>query len=89
MTSLSSELVVKSKVALPKSGINFVCSDCGVLLCHIGIDGTYRIRDGSLPSRHRFDIATRLENCPECGRKLDLEPDPDSVKVAVSDSGKN
>jgi DNA-directed RNA polymerase subunit RPC12/RpoP len=62
---------------LPKSGINFVCSECGKLLCHIGA------HNASSSSR-QFEFAGKLLRCPECGRKLDTEIDPDRITIRLS-----
>ncbi len=59
---------------LSKSGINYVCSECGKLLYHIGTDNTS-------PSPKQQNIAKKLHRCPQCGRKLDTEIDPDEITI--------
>ena len=67
-----------------KSGMNFVCSDCGTLLYHIGIDG---VEDGNGNKANRSayslqpPISEMLQSCPKCGRKLNFEIDPNQIRI--------
>jgi hypothetical protein len=68
---------LKNSDSVPKSGINFVCSNCGALLHHIGADA-----DGANSSAYpRQPVSEILKNCPECERELIFDIDLSSVKI--------
>lgn len=73
-----------------KSGINFVCSGCGALLYHIGIDGV-EDSGGNKSDRSAYSLQPPIsdvqENCARCGRKLNFDINPDRIRIrAIVDS---
>lgn len=76
--SASSRLML----SIPKSGISYVCSNCGTLLYHIGSE--YQVGGRPSPLRPK-EVAERMKTCPECGHRLKLEPEED-VTVTKSNS---
>jgi DNA-directed RNA polymerase subunit RPC12/RpoP len=62
-------------------GINYVCAECGALLYHSGNDGAYENGAVSFPAKQPAEVASRLLQCPQCGHKLNSDPDPDSVRI--------
>gem|GEM_PF-1694003 len=62
-------------------GINYVCAECGALLYHSGNDGAYEGGAVSFPSKRPAEVANRLLQCPQCGHKLNSDPDPDSIRI--------
>jgi DNA-directed RNA polymerase subunit RPC12/RpoP len=70
-----------------RSGINFVCSRCGNLLHHVGIDG---VADGygNKASRSAYALQSPLSDiqnaCPKCGRKLNFDFDPDVLIIEAT-----
>ena len=77
---MSPNLVTRAVERL-KSGINYVCSDCGSLLYHTGLDGAYEVGQEAFPSKQPAEIAGRLGSCPNCGRRLSSQPNPEMIKV--------
>ncbi|MGD0175606.1 MAG: hypothetical protein ABSC50_02135 [Candidatus Bathyarchaeia archaeon] len=73
--------IVSRTVERLKSGINYVCSGCGILLYHTGVDGAYEVGQEAFPSKQPAEIADRLTSCPNCGRRLSSQPDPGMIKV--------
>jgi len=69
-----------------RTGLNFVCSECGTLLYHIGIDG---VEDGKGNKANRSayslqpPISEMLHSCPKCGRKLNFDIDPDKIRISA------
>ena len=73
--------LVTQAVERLKSGINYVCSECGALLYHTGVDGAYAVGQEASPSKQPAEIADRLTSCPNCGRRLSSQPDLGTIKV--------
>ncbi len=68
---------LKTSGSSPKSGINFICSNCGTLLHHIGADA-----DGTNSSTYpRQPVSEIMKTCPECERELIFDVDLSSVKI--------
>lgn len=67
-----------------RAGINFVCSGCGASLYHIGIDGVEDAK-GNKADRSAYSlqppISEMLQNCENCGRKLNFEIDPNQIRI--------
>ncbi len=78
---MTSRLISRTIQTPSKSGINYVCSGCGTLLYHTGIEGAYEGGEVGFPSRQPREVADRLKSCPSCGRNLNAEPDPEMIKV--------
>lgn len=72
----------KGMVSVPKSGISYVCSNCGTLLYHIG--SGYQVNGRPSPLRPK-EIAKRMKTCPNCGHELKSEPEGD-ITVTKSKS---
>jgi predicted RNA-binding Zn-ribbon protein involved in translation (DUF1610 family) len=77
---MTTELVTRTVERL-KSGINYVCSECGVLLYHTGVDGAYEVGREAFPSKQPAEIAERLTSCPNCGRRLNSVANPATIKI--------
>jgi hypothetical protein len=73
-----------------RSGINFVCSGCGSLLYHIGIDGVID-GYGNKTNRSVYALQPHLsdahETCTKCGRELNFDIDPERLSIKVASSG--
>ena len=67
-----------------RAGINFVCSDCGASLYHIGVDGV-EDAGGNKADRSAYSLqppmSEILRSCPKCGRKLNFEIDPNQIRI--------
>lgn len=83
-SQLTSKLVSAALGRLAKSGINYVCSDCGTLIYHTGVGGAFEGDRVAFPAKQPAEVVDRIKSCPNCGRALNAEPSPDSVTVTVS-----
>lgn len=89
-TPLQAEMtigLIPRTVERQKSGINYVCSGCGILLYHTGIDGAFEVGEEAFPSKQPAEIAERLTSCPNCGRRLNPEPNPLMIRVETRPEG--
>jgi len=66
---------------LLRSGINYVCGDCGALLYHSGPDGASEGGETGFASRQPWEVVERMKSCPKCGRVLNPDPDPNMIKL--------
>jgi len=67
--------------ALLRPGINYVCEGCGALLYHNGPDGAIEGGQAGFASRQPWEVVEKLQSCPSCGRRLNADPNPETVKV--------
>lgn len=67
--------------ALVRRGINYICGACGALLYHSGPDGASEGGEIGFASRQPWEVAENLKSCPRCGRTLNSDPDPDTIKL--------
>lgn len=81
---MTSKLVMNTTETLSKSGINYVCADCGSILYHTGVDGAFEGGEPGFPSRLPNEVVERLRTCPACGHKLNPQPDSDTIKVTIA-----
>jgi hypothetical protein len=82
---MTSKLVLKAVQTSSKSGVNYLCADCGTVLYHTGVDGAFEGGEPGFASRQPHEVAENLTTCPECGRRLNPQPDPDTIRVKVVD----
>jgi DNA-directed RNA polymerase subunit RPC12/RpoP len=80
---MTSRLVLKAAETSSKSGVNYVCADCGTVLYHTGVDGVFEGGEPGFPSRQPHEVTENLRTCPACGHKLNPQPDPDTIRVTI------
>jgi len=78
---MTPEVALDTVATLGKPGINYVCAGCGTLLYHNGVDGAFEGGQLGFSSRQPREVADRLISCPVCGRKLNPNPDPDTIRL--------
>ena len=78
---MSPEVTLKTVEALLRPGVNYVCGGCGALLYHNGVGGASEGGEPGFSSRQPWEVADRLKTCLTCGRTLNSNPDPDSIKI--------
>lgn len=66
---------------LVRPGVNYVCGGCGTLLYHNGPDGVSEGGEPGFASRQPWEVVDRMKSCPTCGRTLNSNPDPDTIKI--------
>lgn len=89
---MASKLVLKAPQTTSKSGVNYVCADCGTVLYHTGVDGAFEGGEPGFASRQPHEVADNLKMCPACGHTLNPQPDPDTIIVRIvnqNQSGQN
>jgi len=74
--------VLRKRITRPP-GINYLCSQCGNLLYHVGLRDSMEESVLELPLQP-YQIATRLRICPECGHRLEPEASAEAIKIARS-----
>ena len=77
---MTTELVPRTVERL-KSGINYVCSGCGILLYHTGVDGAYEGGREAFPSKQPGEVVGNLASCPNCGHTLNFEANPATIRI--------
>ena len=66
---------------LLRRGINYVCGNCGAILYHSGPDGAVEGGETGFASRQPWEVVEKMISCPQCGRKLNPDPDPNTIKL--------